>query len=126
MNCISRDKAQYAAAILAGIIGSYLWGQLKAQKIESPVSSFELFYVLFSTMAALIVSWIGTNAPWRWIFVLILSSYLSGFAFIQFWGQLGPFDLIFMAAYAAPCFLISYAIVYLQKRFRKVKGTPST
>jgi len=126
MNNTSRNRAQYAAAILAGIIGSYLWGQIKAQKIQSSITSFELFYFLYSAMAALIVSWIGANAPWRWILVLIISSYLSGYAFMQFWGQFGPFDLIFMAAYASPSFFISYAIDYLQKRFRTVKGTPST
>jgi hypothetical protein len=122
----TRNKVQIVIAVLTGIVGSYLWGQLDTQKIKTSITSWEVFYFIFSSASALIISWIGTNAPWRWIFALIIANYLSGYAFIKFWGQLGPFDLIFMAVYSIPCLLIAYAISYLKKLFWKIKGTQNT
>jgi phosphatidylserine synthase len=123
---ISRNKSQIIVAILAGLAGSFFWGQIMTHTVKSIDMSLEVFYCLYSSIAALIITWIGTVAPWKWISALIVANYLSGYAFIQFWGQFGPFDLIFMAVYSIPCLLVSYALIYLKKLICKLKATRNT
>lgn len=121
-NINPRNKAQIVIAALVVIAGSYTWGQITAHKIQTSITSWELFYFLLSSIAALTISWIEANDPWRWILALIVANYLSGYAFIQHWGQLGPFDLIFMAVYSIPCLLIALVVNYMKKLFWKIKG----
>src|ERR1039457_1695746 len=87
-----RKSSQLIVIILAGILGSYLYSVQRE-------NSWEAFYIVYSTIAGLIITWIGSISPWKWIPLLLVANYLSGYAFITNWGQFGPFDLIFMAIY---------------------------
>jgi hypothetical protein len=103
-----RTTSQIIVVILAGILGSYLYSVQREYSADA-------FYIGYSTIAGLIITLVGTIAPWKWIPVLFVAYYLSGYAFNQNWGQLGPFDLIFMAIYSIPCLIASYALIYLRK-----------
>ena len=103
---------QLILAILAGILGSYLYSVQREHSAEG-------FYVIYSTIAGLIITWTGTISPWKWIPVLFVAYYLSGYTFNQNWGQFGPFDLIFMAIYSIPCLIASYALICARKFLNK-------
>jgi hypothetical protein len=104
--------SQFVVVILVGILGSYLYSVQRAYSAET-------FYIGYSIIAGLIFTLVGTMTPWKWIPVLFVAYYLSGYAFNQNWGQLGLFDLIFMAIYSIPCLIASYALIYIKKILTK-------
>ena len=113
-----RKSSQLIVIILAGILGSYLYSVQRE-------NSWEAFYIVYSTIAGLIITWIGSISPWKWIPLLLVANYLSGYAFITNWGQFGPFDLIFMAIYSIPCLIASYALICARK-FMTHKSSKNT
>jgi len=107
-----RKTSELIVVVLAGILGSFMYS---VQRVHSA----EGFYILYSTITGVIVSLAGTIAPWKWIPVLFVAYYFSGYAFNQNWGQFGPFDLMFMAIYSIPCLIASYASIYLRRFLSK-------
>ncbi len=107
-----RKLFELIAVVLAGILGSYLYSVQRTH-------SAEVFYILYSSIAGLIITLVGTIAPWKWIPALFVAYYFSGYAFNYNWGQLGPIDLILMAIYSIPCLIVSYASIYLRRFLSK-------
>ena len=111
-----QTTSQLIVVILTGILGSYLYSVQREYSADA-------FYIGYSIIVGLIITLVGTIAPWKWIPALFVAYYLSGYAFNQNWGQLGPFDLIFMAIYSIPCLIASYALIYLKKLFTNKTST---
>lgn len=106
-----RDRAQIINGVLIGVFGSFLWGQISSTQSPSPESTYiewHIFYMLYSSVAAFINALFKVQSPWKWSMSLMLANYVSGYFFVRFWGQLGPFDLIFMFVYTIPCIVISH------------------
>lgn len=86
MNDKTKDKLPIIIAVLAGIAGSVIWGQIANHRIDVNVS-WELFYIIFSSITALCIPLVGSKGLWKWIFSMMLANYLSGYAFVPFWGN---------------------------------------
>ncbi len=112
LNLTLKNTSQLILAILAGVLGSYLYSVQRSHSVE-------VFYILYSTIAGIIISSFGAVAPWKWIPALSVAFYFSGYAFNQNWGQLGPFDLILLAIYSIPCLVVTNAFIYLRRFLTK-------
>ncbi len=66
-----------------------------------------------------IFSFVQRQPAWQWGAMMLVSNYIAGFFWIPSWGELLPFDLIFLVIYLIPCGLAGYLGIYLGNRIFK-------
>lgn len=80
---------------------SFLWEKLL-------VSSIAVFSFVFG--------YLEPNAPWRWPLLMAYVNYFSGFLIMRHWGQIPPFELIYVTLLALPGIALGYLGAFLSKR----------
>src|SRR5439155_23319480 len=56
------------------------------------------------------------RSPLRWPLLMMYVHYFSGFFIMKHWGQIPPFELIYMAILALPSIALGYLGVFLSRK----------
>jgi hypothetical protein len=65
---------------------------------------------------SLAFGFIEPRSPWRWPLLMMYVHYFSGFAIMERWGQVPPFELIYMAILSLPSIALGYLGAFLAKK----------
>jgi len=58
------------------------------------------------------------KSPWRWPLLIAYVHYFSGFFIMRFWGQIPPFELVYITLLALPGVLAGYLGALLRRKSR--------
>jgi hypothetical protein len=84
---------------------------------------WEKVFVSTSIVFGLITGFTRTGAPWLWPFVMGYVHYFSGFAIMKFWGQIPPFELIYIGLLSLPGVAMGYLGKWLRKKLWRSVGS---
>jgi hypothetical protein len=68
----------------------------------------EKFVVIGTAIGSILLGFFDFKRPWLWPFVIVESFYLAGFALLPHWGQIPPFEIIYMGLLALPGVVTSF------------------
>lgn len=104
-----------------GILTMYLFDWYQATRDYDPaelvwetvaLGSFGIFAFLFGLLEP-------REPPWPWPLVMMYVHYFSGFVIMDHWGQIPPFELIYIGLVALPCVALGYLGVFLRRRLSR-------
>ena len=103
--------------VAVGIMFWFRWLEPTARtETEGYDFLWEKLTVSTVTAFSLLFGFIEPRSPWRWPFLMMYAHYFSGFIIMRHWGQLPPFELIYMALLALPGIGAGYVGARLSKR----------
>lgn len=119
----SKTKLLTWCAVIAGITTMCLFRWLAGDNPPSDSYDFlwEKFIVSALTIFSFICGFIEPNAPWRWPLVMACACYFSGFIIMKSWGQIPPFELIYIGLLSLPAIAAGYLSAWMGKRIRRIK-----
>jgi hypothetical protein len=109
-------------SIMAAVGTMYFFRWLVSNGSSAPFAfAWETTFVV-STM---IVSWVfgivEPQNPWRWPFLMAYVHYFSGFFIMKNWGQIPPFEVMYVTVLALPAVAAGYLGARLGTRHRDIK-----
>lgn len=113
------------AALFLGIFCSFLWGKVLILKNTTPENinnGLTTFYIIYTTIVTIPISIFSSASPWAVGWLLILGFYFSGLAVIPYFGQFGPFDLIFIFIFTIPSIIAAFIIRTVRTKIQKIKN----
>ena len=108
------------SSALAGIGAMYLFRLLNGDQSPSTPYNFiwEKVFVSAIVVFGFAFGFVEPRAPWRWPLVMGYVHYFSGFFIMKFWGQIPPFELLYIGLLSLPGVAAGYAGKWLGKKFR--------
>lgn len=97
-------------AFLLGVFCSFLWGKILIPKHATPQTindNLTIYYIIYMAIAAIPISIFGSASPWTFGCMLVLGSYIAGLLFIPYFGQFGPFDMLFLFIFTIPAIIVA-------------------
>lgn len=112
-------------ALLLGVLCSFLWGKILIPKNATPQTindGLTIYYIIYMAIVAIPISIFGSSSPWASSCMLVLGSYVAGLLFIPYFGQFGPFDMIFLFIFTIPGIIVAFITKAMKTRITKTKN----
>jgi len=101
------------------IAAMYLFSWLKSDG-EPTTNEYTFLWekVIVITIAvfSLVFGFVEPRAPWRWPLVMAYIHYFSGFFIMKHWGQIPPFELIYISLLTLPGIAMGYLGSFLVRK----------
>ncbi len=111
------------SSVLAGIGVMYLFRLLAGDEPPAEPYDYLLEKVLVSTtiLFGFVCGFLEPRAPWRWPLIMAYIHYFSGFYIMKYWGQIPPFELVYIGLLVLPAVITGYLGSWLRKKTWKFK-----
>ena len=112
-------------ALLLGVFCSFLWGKVLIPKQATPQTindGLTIYYIIYMAIVAIPISILGSASPWAFSCMLVLGSYFAGLLFIPYFGQFGPFDMIFLFIFTIPGIMVALITRTVKTKIMKTKN----
>jgi hypothetical protein len=101
----------------------YLFRRLSGDGL--PAEPYDFLWEKMIISALIILSFIcgflEPKAPWRWPILAAYTHYFSGFFIMKFWGQIPPFELIYIGILSIPAIATGYLASWLGNKVHPFK-----
>ena len=117
-----RSSMLAVAAVLLGIGGMLIFRAIgHAQYIGVGQYDYflEKFVAIGTVIGSLLLGGLDSKWPWLWPLVIVESFYFAGFALLPNWGQIPPFEVIYMGLLALPGVLAALIASHVTRLFRR-------
>jgi hypothetical protein len=108
---MNKKHISMVVTLSLGILCSFLWSKIFIPKNATPQTindGLTTYYILYATIVTIPIAIFSSASPWALSSMLILGFYFSGHVFIPYFGQLGPFDLIFIFIFTIPSIIMAF------------------
>jgi hypothetical protein len=129
MEQMNKKHIPMIVAFFLGIFCSFIWGKVLISKNATPENinyGLTTFYIIYAAIVTIPISFFSSASPWALSWMLILGHYFSGLVFIPYFGQLGPFDIVFIFIFTVPSIIVAFLIKEAKKRIRKYSTDKSS
>jgi hypothetical protein len=127
MKPVSRTLLLSVGSVLVAVAAMFLFRFLEAdQDFTTTKYSFLWEKVFVSSVAffSFVFGYVEPKAPWRWPLLMAYVHYFSGFLIMSHWGQIPPFELIYVTLLALPGIGLGYLGSLLAKKQQSASKTP--
>lgn len=127
MRPVSRTLLLSVGSVLVAVAAMFLFRFLEAdQNLTATKYSFLWEKVFVSSVAlfSFVFGYVEPKAPWLWPLLMVYVHYFSGFLIMSHWGQILPFELIYVTLLALPGIGLGYLGSLLAKKQRNASKTP--
>lgn len=110
-------------ALFLGVLCSFIWAKVLISKNATPQNindNLTTFYIIYTTIVTIPLSVFSYASPWAIGCLLVLGFYFTGIVVIPYFGQLGPFDIIFMFIFTVPSIITALIIKAAKKTNEKI------
>lgn len=120
-----RNVVAMVIAFILGILCSILWRTVFISKNATPQTINDgliTYYIIYTTIVSLPISIYSSTNPWAFSWMLILGTYIAGSLFIPYFGQFGPFDMIFLFIYTIPGIMVAFIVRTVKTKIIKTNN----
>ena len=108
-----------ASGVVVAIAAMYLFKWLESD--GEPVANTYTFLwekVIVTTIAffSFVFGFIEPKSSWQWPLLMARVHYFSGFFIVEHWGQMPPFELIYITMLSLPGIATGYSGSFLRKK----------
>ena len=104
---------------LVAIAAMFLFSWLKSDG-ESTTKEYMLLwekvFVVAIALFSFVFGFLEPRSPWRWPLVMAYVHYFCGFFIMEHWGQIPPFELVYITVLSLPGIATGYLGSFLRKK----------
>jgi len=104
---------------LVAIAAMFLFSWLQSDG-ESTTKEYmflwEKVFVVTIALFSFVFGLLEPSSPWRWPLVMAYVHYFSGFFIMEHWGQIPPFELVYITVLSLPGIATGYLGSFLRKK----------
>ena len=104
---------------LVAIAAMFLFSWLKSDG-ESTTKEYMLLwekvFVVAIALFSFVFGFLEPRSPWRWPLLMAYVHYFSGFFIMEHWGQIPPFELVYITVLSLPGIATGYLGSFLRKK----------
>jgi len=124
LKILNKTKIVATCCVIVAVAAMLLFKFLDVFNTQPPEDYnflWEKIFVVFIALFSFIFSLIEPKSSWRWPLLMAYVHYFSGFIIMEHWGQIPPFELIYITILALPGIILSFITSFLVNKIKPSK-----